>query len=151
MSFLDNIKSSLGFEGDMNNPEGNNNNYNNNYNQGSSSLYRQPSDLNSPYNYSYDAYDLDPITPQGSLYDIVLTRPRDSDDMDYVFDQVVQASNPVIVDLSDLKRNQAEEFKVAGAMLMDLRKQHNARVVLLDSNNKSLILIAPESIEIVKK
>ena len=71
--------------------------------------------------------------------------------MDYVFDQVVQASNPVIVDLSDLKRNQAEEFKVAGAMLMDLRKQHNARVVLLDRNNKSLILIAPESIEIVKK
>lgn len=146
MSFLGNVKRSLGFEGDMNNP-GNEEpiNY--------SDLSHTPSpDLNSAYAYSMNAYDLDTITPQENLYGIILIRPRDTDDMDYVFDQVVQAGNPVIVDLSELKRTQSGDYRVAGEMLTALRTEHNAHAILLNnSNDKSLILIAPESVNIVRK
>ncbi len=146
MSFFGNIKRSLGFEGDLNNMG---NTSRPSYGDLSSG---QSPDLNNSYDYDYNAFDLDSITPQESLDNIILTRPRDTDDMDYVYDQVVQARNPVIVDLSELKRAESGDYRIAGEMLTALRKQHNAHAILLNnSKDKSLILIAPESVNIVRK
>ena len=93
MSFTDNLKKSLGFEED-------------------------------PYGipYSDDGFDdsfLDDdftISPEQSFYEIILIKPQSIDDMDYVFDQVVEENNPVILDLIHLEKQGVAEFRKAGEM-----------------------------------
>ena len=129
MSFTDNLKKSLGFEED-------------------------------PYGipYSDDGFDdsfLDDdftISPEQSFYEIILIKPQSIDDMDYVFDQVVEENNPVIMDLSFIEKKGDNEFRQAGERLKVLRQQYNAEAILLShSEDKNLIIITPARIKLVRK
>ena len=72
--------------------------------------------------------------------------------MDYVFDQVCEENNPVIINLSRLIKNNRGDFRIAGEMLKSLRKDYNAQAILLNkSSDKTLILITPEKVNVVKK
>ncbi len=131
MSFTDNLKKSLGFE------EGE-------FGGG----------------YTFDNYgeeepffeDYDPIIPEQSFYEIILIKPKSIDDMDYVFDQVVEENNPVIMDLSFIEKKGDNEFRQAGERLKVLRQQYNAEAILLShSEDKNLIIITPARIKLVRK
>ncbi len=131
MSFTDNLKKSLGFE------EGE-------FGSG----------------YTFDNYgeeepffeDFDPIIPEQSFYEIILIKPKSIDDMDYVFDQVVEENNPVIMDLSFIEKKGDNEFRQAGERLKVLRQQYNAEAILLShSEDKNLIIITPARIKLVRK
>lgn len=129
MSFTDNLKKSLGFEED---------------------LYGMP--------YSDDGFDdsfLDDdftISPEQSFYEIILIKPQSIDDMDYVFDQVVEENNPVILDLVHLEKQGVEEFRKAGERLKVLREQYNAQAILLaQSSEKNLIIVTPSRVKLVRK
>lgn len=129
MSFTDNLKKSLGFEED-------------------------------PYgmSYSVDGFDdsfLDDdftISPEQSFYEIILIKPQSIDDMDYVFDQVVEENNPVILDLIHLEKQGVAEFRKAGERLKVLREQYNAQAILLaQSSEKNLIIVTPSRVKLVRK
>lgn len=129
MSFTDNLKKSLGFEED-------------------------------PYGipYSDDGFDdsfLDDdftISPEQSFYEIILIKPQSIDDMDYVFDQVVEENNPVILDLIHLEKTGVAEFRKAGERLKVLREQYNAQAILLaQSSEKNLIIVTPSRVKLVRK
>lgn len=131
MSFTDNLKKSLGFE------EG--------------ELGR---------GYSYDDFgdndsffeEFDPIIPEQSFYEIILIKPKSIDDMDYIFDQVVEGNNPVIMDLSFIEKKGENEFRQAGERLKVLRQQYNAEAILLAQNeDKNLIIVTPARIKLIKK
>lgn len=149
MSFINDLKRSLGFE------------ENNDSNPNSPPRYTNHGDLtpNNPNNYnnSYDSrfnsYEQDfTITPEPDSYDIILSKPVDSEGMDYVYNQVVEENNTVIVDLSKLAKSQNGDFRLAGQMLSSLRKDYGAEAILLERNHdKIMILITPNRVNIVKK
>ena len=97
MGFTDALKRSLGFEEDtsLHNKQQNN--------------YRRPSTPSSDFRMSnnnasdlssHSYYDDVSISPEQSFYEIMLIRPKTIDDINYVVDQVLEESNPVILDLS---------------------------------------------------
>ena len=99
MGFTDALKRSLGFEEDtsLHNKQQNN--------------YRRPSTPSSDFRMSnnnasdlssHSYYDDVSISPEQSFYEIMLIRPKTIDDINYVVDQVLEESNPVILDLSFL-------------------------------------------------
>ena len=131
MSFTDNLKKSLGFE------EGE-------YGSG----------------YTFDEFDgeepffeeFDPIVPEQSFYEIILIKPKSIDDMDYIFDQVVEENNPVIMDLSFMEKKGENEFRQAGERLKLLRQQYNAEAILLSkTDDKNLIIITPARVKLIRK
>lgn len=143
MGFADNLKKSLGFE------EG----YKNNYSS--------PAPIQTPaYDYDYglnmetefedEFLDDFTISPEQSFYEIILIKPKSLDDMDYVFDQIVEEKNPVILDLSFLQKKGINEFRQAGERLKILREQYNAEAILL-SQAKNLIIVTPSRVKLVKK
>lgn len=130
MSFLDDVKRSLGFE----------ESYENNNNMDYSADIRQ----------SYYPEDIT-ISPEHSLYKIMLIRPKTIDDINYVVDQVLNESNPVILDLSFLEKESPANFKLAGDKIKELREEHGAAALLLSQcEDKNLIIIAPSNIDLVK-
>ena len=130
MSFTDNLKKSLGFEED---------------------------DFGSAYgisDYGEEIYDDDflTISPEQSFYEIILIRPKSVDDMDYVFDQIVEENNPVILDLKFLEKQGQREFRQAGEVLKVLRQQYKAEAILLSqSEDKNLIIVTPPRVKLVRK
>ena len=120
MSFTDNLKKSLGFEED---------------------------DFGTAYGISdYGEEDFfedefTTISPEQTFYEIVLIRPKSVDDMDYIFDQIVEENNPVILDLKFLEKQSNKDFRQAGEILKLLRHQYTGA-----SNSSSrpvLVLIDP--------
>ena len=105
MSFTDNLKKSLGFEED---------------------------DFGTAYGISdYGEEDFfedefTTISPEQTFYEIVLIRPKSVDDMDYIFDQIVEENNPVILDLKFLEKQSEKDFRQAGEILKLLRHQYGA-------------------------
>ena len=92
------------------------------------------------------------ISPEQSFYEIILIKPQSIDDMDYVFDQVVEENNPVILDLVHLEKQGVEEFRKAGERLKVLREQYNAQAILLaQSSEKNLIIVTPSRVKLVRK
>ena len=111
MGFTDALKRSLGFEEDtsLHNKQQNN--------------YRRPSTPSSDFRMSnnnasdlssHSYYDDVSISPEQSFYEIMLIRPKTIDDINYVVDQVLEESNPVILDLSFLEKESPANFKLAG-------------------------------------
>ena len=130
MSFADNLKKSLGFEG-----------------EGYDGYYVSDEFMNDEF-----MDDDFPIVPEQSFYEIVLIKPQSIDDMDYVFDQVVEENNPVILDLIHLEKKGIEEFRKAGERLKVLREQYNAQAILLaQSSDKNLIIVTPARVKLVRK
>lgn len=130
MSFTDNLKKSLGFE------EGE---FSNGYNFGG-------------YDEDPIFEEFDPISPEQTFYEIILIRPKSIDDMDYVFDQVVEENNPVILDLNFLEKQGTNDFRDAGEKLKVLREQYGAEAILLSrSEDKNLIIVTPSRVKLVMK
>jgi SepF-like predicted cell division protein (DUF552 family) len=72
--------------------------------------------------------------------------------MDYVFDQIVEENNPVIVDLGYFEEEGIDTFQMAGEKINILRQEHGAESILLcNTSEKNLIVITPSRINIVKK
>ena len=112
MGFTDALKRSLGFEEDtsLHNKQQNN--------------YRRPSTPSSDFRRSnnnasdlssHSYYDDVSISPEQSFYEIMLIRPKTIDDINYVVDQVLEESNPVILDLSFFQIG-IKEFKVSNSV-----------------------------------
>jgi SepF-like predicted cell division protein (DUF552 family) len=98
----------------------------------------------------YDEYEV--ITPEQSFYEIVLIRPKTIDDINYVVDQVLEAKNPVILDLSFLERESAANFKLAGDKIKQMRTRYGAQALLLArTDDKDLIIVAPKKVRVVNK
>jgi SepF-like predicted cell division protein (DUF552 family) len=129
MSFIDNFKKSLGF----------------------SKKEKKPINSNDFLNEMLDDEDYY-IEPEQPFYEIVLIRPLSMDDMDYVFDQIVEESNPVIVDLGYLEEEGIDSFQMAGEKIKILRQEHGVESILLcNIQDKNMIILAPSRIKIVKK
>ena len=134
MSFTDNLKKSLGFEED---------------------------DFGSAYGISDYGEDIQfddeddgflSISPEQTFYEIVLIRPKSADDMDYVFDQIVEENNPVILDLKFLQKQSEKDFRQAGEILKLLRGQYGAEAILLSqTEDKNLIIVTPSRVKLVRK
>ncbi|MDD6047935.1 MAG: cell division protein SepF [Methanobrevibacter ruminantium] len=131
MSFTDNLKKSLGFEED---------------------------DFGSAYgisDYGEDEFfeeEFTSISPEQTFYEIVLIRPKSVDDMDYIFDQIVEENNPVILDLKFLEKQSQKDFRQAGEILKILRHQYGAEAILLSqSEDKNLIIVTPSRVKLVRK
>ena len=131
MSFTDNLKKSLGFEED---------------------------DFGSAYgisDYGEDEFfeeEFTTISPEQTFYEIVLIRPKSVDDMDYIFDQIVEENNPVILDLKFLEKQSEKDFRQAGEILKLLRHQYGAEAILLSqTEDKNLIIVTPSRVKLVRK
>ena len=98
MSFTNNLKKSLGFDDEFSdlNPVNRGNAYNN--------YDVQNYGLNISSEFDDDYLEDFTISPEQPFYEIVLMKPKSMDDMDYVFDQVVQEGNPVVLDLIFLQK-----------------------------------------------
>nr|7AL1_A Chain A, Cell division protein SepF [Methanobrevibacter smithii ATCC 35061]7AL2_A Chain A, Cell division protein SepF [Methanobrevibacter smithii ATCC 35061] len=92
------------------------------------------------------------ISPEQSFYEIMLIRPKTIDDINYVVDQVLEESNPVILDLSFLEKESPANFKLAGEKIKQMRSNYGAEALLLSRcNDKNLIIIAPKGVSLVRK
>lgn len=127
MSFIDTLKRSLGFDEETKEPV--------------TSDYAEDILENDFY-----------IAPEQPFYEIILIRPRTVDDMDYVFDQVVEENNPVIVDLAFLENEGPDPFQMAGEKIKILRKEYKAEAIsLCKGPDKNMIILTPSRIKIIKK
>ena len=126
MSFTDNLKKSLGFEED---------------------------NFGSAYGISdYGEDEFMTISPEQTFYEIILIRPKSVDDMDYVFDKIVEENNPVILDLKFLEKQSNRDFRQAGEILKLLRNQYGAEAILLSqTDDKNLIIVTPARVKLVRK
>jgi SepF-like predicted cell division protein (DUF552 family) len=126
MNFIDTLKRSLGFDEET----------------------REPAT-----NYDEDFLENDYyIEPEQAFYEIILIRPRTSDDMDYVFDQIVEENNPVVIDLGFLENEGPDPFQMAGEKIKILRQNHNAEAISLCRGlDKNMIVLTPSRIKIIKK
>ena len=130
MSFTDNLKKSLGFEED---------------NFGSAYGI-------SDYGEENFEDEFLSISPEQTFYEIILIRPKSVDDMDYVFDQIVEENNPVILDLKFLEKQSNKDFRQAGEILKLLRQQYGAEAILLSqTDDKNLIIVTPNRVKLVRK
>lgn len=146
MSFTNNLKKSLGFDDEFSdlNPVNRGNAYNN--------YDVQNYGLNISSEFDDDYLEDFTISPEQPFYEIVLMKPKSMDDMDYVFDQVVQEGNPVVLDLIFLQKKGINEYRQAAERLKILRDQYNAQAILLSqSTDKNLILLTPSRVKISKK
>lgn len=176
MSFMDNLKRSLGFEEneniDFNSTKENAlsnisamfNNLTNSSNksdaqQQNSNQQHEPEPRPVPNHDPtpkpnptpfYDEFEV--ITPEQSFYEIVLIRPKTIDDINYVIDQVLEEKNPVILDLSFLERESAANFKLAGEKIKQMRTRFGVQALLLArTEDKDLILVAPDKVKVINK
>ncbi|MDO5850443.1 MAG: cell division protein SepF [Methanobacteriaceae archaeon] len=146
MSFTNNLKKSLGFDEEYSDltPVNRGNTYDD---------YNVPNyGLNISSEFDDDYLDDFTISPEQPFYEIVLIKPKSMDDMDYVFDQIVQEGNPVVLDLIFLQKKGINEYRQAAERLKILRDQYNAQAILLSqSTDKNLILLTPSRVKISKK
>lgn len=175
MSFMDNLKRSLGFEenetGDnkesalsnisnMLNNLTNSSNKNDGHQKHNNKQYGQnsrptpnPAPTPTPVYDEYEGYDeYEVIIPDQSFYEIVLIRPKTIDDINYVIDQVIEEKNPVILDLSFLERESAANFKLAGEKIKQMRERFGAQALLLArTEDKDLLIVSPKKVRVVNK
>jgi len=84
-------------------------------------------------------------------YDIPLIRPLSMDDMVFVFDQIVDEGNSVIVDLGFLEEQNSDTYQIALEKIDFLREEYDVGSVLLcKTSEKNLFLLAPSRVKIVK-
>ena len=101
----------------------------------------------------YDDFDDDyVIIPEHSFYEIVLTRPKTIDDINYVVDQVIEENNPVILDLSFLEKESAANFKLAGDKIKQMREIYGVQALLLArTEDKDLLIVSPKKVKVINK
>lgn len=176
MSFMDNLKRSLGYEEteDSEKKEGGSFNFSEFVNDFTKSVknsreqykqskqqetaqqqYRPTPEPQQAHRTSpvYDDFDDDfVITPEQSFYEIVLIRPKTLDDINYMVDQILEEKNPIIVDLSFLEKESEANFKLAGDKIRQMRTKYGAQALLLTrSEDKNLIILSPRKVKLVNK
>ena len=179
MSFMDNLKRSLGYEEEETNhqddkreesalsnlsemfnnlvkpKEDSNNTHQHPHQQYAAQQRQTQTQTQSPRQAptpSYDDYDDYVITPEQSLYEIVLISPKTIDDINYMIDQVLEGNNPVILDLSFLAKESAANFKLAGEKIKQMRSQYGVQALLLArTDDKDLIIVSPKKVRIINK
>ena len=169
MGFRDSLKRSLGYEVDESNfndtPKSNSEVFSD-FAKGISDTFSntfgrpEDRDINSRNDYNqnptsrYDDtyYEDYTISPDYTLYELILIRPKFLDDINYVVDKVLDNNNPVIVDLSFLQREDPENFRLAGEKVRKMRSDYGVESFLISKcDNRNMIIIAPSSIKIIKK
>lgn len=139
MSFMDMLKRSLGFEVTEENVG--NNNLRSSYEPG---YYEE--DIGEYYDDDYPTY------YDNSSYEIMLLRPKNIDDINYIIDQIIEEKNPVIVDFAFLQKESPANFKLASDKINDMRKDFGVEAFLLaNTEDKNLVIISPENVKITKK
>ena len=98
----------------------------------------------------------DPVHPQDEVGAVLggdsVEAAEDVDDMDYIFDQIVEENNPVILDLKFLEKQSEKDFRQAGEILKLLRHQYGAEAILLSqAEDKNLIIVTPSRVKLVRK
>lgn len=181
MSFIDNLKRSLGYEEtpESLNKENSNESALENLSKMINNLTKSENNgapQQKPYNQQYEPRPAKPsnprpnptpapepaapvyrdeyevIIPEQSFYEIVLIRPKTIDDINYVVDQVVEENNPVILDLSFLEKESAANFKLAGDKIKQMRVKHGAQALLLArTDDKDLIIVSPKKVKVINK
>lgn len=167
MSFTDTLKRSLGFEETESSEKDNGPSFMDRFRE-----FTKPADVNNQQqNNNQQQYRPNPtpttatrpqtqpmyddfvsITPEQSLYEIVLIRPKTIDDINYVVDQVIEENNPVILDLSFLEKESPANFKLAGDKIKQMRAHYGAQALLLArSSEKNLIIVSPKKVEVKNK
>lgn len=140
MSFMDALKRSLGFEASEETSSNNlssGNSYATEYYEDDIDDYEMDSD--------YLYYD-DPT------YEIMLLRPKNIDDINYIIDQIIEEKNPVIVDLAFLQKESPANFKLATDKIKYMRSNFGAEAFLLTkTEDKHLFIITPDNVRVVKK
>lgn len=128
MSFIGNIKKSIGLGGKERKPIP------------SSNFENEPLD------------DKGYIEPEQPFYEIILIKPLSMDDMDYVRDQIIEEKNPVIVDLCYIKEEGRDAIQMAGKKIKNLEQEYEADAIsLCNDPNKNMVLITPSRILIKKE
>ena len=103
-------------------------------------------------NYNKQSSDYYTISPQQEYYEIILMRPRTLDDMDYIYDQIVEEKNPVIIDLGLLHRKGRLAFNAAGERIKELRDRYECESILLSQDSgKYLFILSPKRVKLQKK
>lgn len=125
MSLIDNFKKSLGFE--------------------ERDINEEPRNIEDFHDEDEDYF----ITPEQFYYEVVLIKAMLMDDIDYVFDQVIEEKNPVILDLSYFEEENEDDLKNIGEKVKELREYHNAEAIILCKTvDKHILLITPERVKI---
>ncbi len=102
--------------------------------------------------YADDYQEYYTISPQQEYYEIVLIRPKTLEDMDYIYDQIVEEKNPVIIDLGFLHRKGRITFNAAGEIVKELRDKHECESILLSQESgKYLFILSPKRVKLQKK
>jgi len=91
------------------------------------------------------------IVPEHSFYEIVLMKAHNLDEFDYALAQVLEEKNPIIMDISILKKNSTEDFKLAGEKLKAFRDNHGGEAILLCKNGRNIIIVTPAEIKLIRK
>ena len=171
MSFMDDLKRSLGFEETESgnskregpsiidslrdvlqpkgNPNGPQNNHQQQYRPNPQPQYRanpkhtQAPNPPQPQPVPVEEYDDwdDVIIPEQTYYEIILIRPKTIDDINYVVDQVTVEKNPVILDLSFLEKESAPNYKLAGDKIKQMRSRYGAEALLLSRTEDKNLII----------
>lgn len=102
--------------------------------------------------YTEDYQEYYTISPQQEYYEIILIRPKTLEDMDYVYDQIVEEKNPVIIDLGFLHRKGRITFNAAGERVKELRDKYECESILLSQESgKYLFILSPKRVKLQKK
>ncbi|GAB4309831.1 MAG: cell division protein SepF [Methanobacteriaceae archaeon] len=91
------------------------------------------------------------IVPEHSFYEIILMKAKDIEDIKFALEQITEEKNPIIVDMSYLENENPEDFKLAGEMLKNIRKEVGIEAILLCKNGKNVIIITPPEIKLIRK
>ncbi|MBM4241533.1 MAG: DUF552 domain-containing protein [Euryarchaeota archaeon] len=91
------------------------------------------------------------IIPEHSLYEIILMKAKNMEDIEYALNQIIDEKNPIIIDMSYLEKKNPEDFKLAGEKLKNFRKDVGVEAILLCKNGKNVIIITPPEIKLVRK
>jgi SepF-like predicted cell division protein (DUF552 family) len=91
------------------------------------------------------------IVPEHSLYEIILMKAKDLDDIEDALNQIIDEKNPIILDMSGLEKDNPEDFKIAGEKLKHFRENIGGEAILICKNGKKVIIITPPEIKLVRK
>ncbi|HMK54846.1 MAG TPA: hypothetical protein VK444_08745 [Methanobacteriaceae archaeon] len=91
------------------------------------------------------------IVPEHSFYEIILMKTNTLDDFDYALNQVVEAKNPIIMDMTMLEKDNPDDFKIAAEKLKAFRDSKGGEAILLCQNGKSVIIVTPPEIKLIRK
>lgn len=90
------------------------------------------------------------IVPEHSFYEIILMKAQGIHDIEDALNQITEEKNPIIMDMGYIDDN-PEEFKLVGEKLKNFRETIGGEAILLCKNGKTVVIITPPEIKLVRK